>query len=147
MGDETFHSAFASRRFFSNDGKREPTERECLAVLWATGHLTTYPGGSGSVKRLGGRIQEVLSELCASLHERWDEYTASASWVKHTLPDPSLPNVILLFEILFAHQLRSTLDTLVLQMDGAGTAKGLDGFLNQGWQVLREVRSALEKGH
>ena len=90
-----------------------------------------HPRGQGSVERLGGWMQDVLAELCASWPERWDEYAAPACWVKRTLPDPSLPNRMSPFEILFARKPRTTLDTLVPQMDGADTAEGLDGFVEQ----------------
>ena len=38
-GEETFNIAFASHRFSLCDSRRGPTERECLAVLWAIGHF------------------------------------------------------------------------------------------------------------
>lgn len=36
---------FASHRFSRADGRRGPTERECMAVLWATGHYRPYLAG------------------------------------------------------------------------------------------------------
>lgn len=64
-----------------------------------------------------------------------------------TLPGPSLPNKISPFEILFTRVSRTSLGTLVPQMDGADAAEGLDGFVEQRRQVLREVRLASVRRH
>ena len=63
------------------------------------------------------------------------------------MPDPSLPGNMSPFEILFGRKPRTSLDTLVPQMDDSEATGGLDGFIEQRRQVLREVRQVLEKKH
>lgn len=37
--------AFSSHRFSESDSKREPTKKECIAVLYAVAHLKQYLSG------------------------------------------------------------------------------------------------------
>ena len=104
-----------------------------------------HPRAQGSVERLGGWIQDALSELCESWPERWDEYISPACWVKRTLPDPRLPGNMSPFEILLGRKPRTPLDTLTPQIDGADTAEGLDSFIERRQQVFSEVKSAMER--
>lgn len=48
-------------------------------------------------------------------------------------------------EILFVRKPRIPLDTLTAQLDGADTAEGPGGFVERRQQVLRKVKSALER--
>ena len=106
-----------------------------------------HPRGQGAVEWLGERIQDVLSELCVPCPERWDEYMALICWIKRTRPDPTLPGNMVPFKILFDHKPRTSLDTLVSQMDDSEVTRGLENFIKQRRQVLREVRQVLEKRH
>ena len=45
MGREERVLAFASHRFSKTDSRRGPTERECMAVLWAIKHFRQYVAG------------------------------------------------------------------------------------------------------
>ena len=104
-----------------------------------------HPRAQGSVKRLGGWIQDALSELCEAWPDRWDEYISPACWVKRTLPDPRLPGNMSPFEILLGRKPRTPLDTLTPQIDGADSAEGLDSFMERRQRVFNEVKSTMEK--
>ena len=43
--NKEFVIAFASHRFSKQDARRGPTERECMAILWATKHFRQYLAG------------------------------------------------------------------------------------------------------
>lgn len=107
--------------------------------------LTDHPRGQGSVERLGGWMQDVLSELCVSWPERWDEYGSPAFWIKCTSPDSNLSEYMFPFEILFGRKRQTSLGDLMPQMDGTETSGGLDSFVQQRHQRLQEVHSDLEK--
>ena len=92
-------------------------------------------------------MQEILSELCVSWPDRWDEYVAPACWIKRTLPDPSLPTNMTPFEILFGRSPRTSLDTLVPQVEDTDLTGGLDNFVEARRQNLRDVAIILEKRH
>ncbi|CAB1104547.1 unnamed protein product [Ectocarpus sp. CCAP 1310/34] len=63
--------AFASHRFSQTDARRGPTERECMAVLWAVDHFRPYLAG----RRWALRLMEYDLEL---------EWKAG---VEHVVPD------------------------------------------------------------
>ena len=106
-----------------------------------------HPRGQGTVERLGGWMLDMLAELCIAWPKRWDEYVAPACWIKRTLPDPTLPNNMTPFELLFGRKPRISLDTLVPQIDATDVSGGLDSFVESRRQNFREVRLALEKRH
>ena len=72
---------------------------------------------------------DMLAELCIAWPKRWDEYVAPACWIKRTLPDPTLPNNMTPFELLFGRKPRISLDTLVPQIDATDVSGGLDSFV------------------
>ena len=88
---------------------------------------------------------DMLAELCIAWPKRWDEYVAPACWLKRTLPDPTLPNNMTLFELLFGRKPRISPDTLVPQIDATDVSGGLDSFVESRRQNFREVRLALER--
>ena len=90
---------------------------------------------------------DMLVELCIAWPKRWDEYVAPACWIKRTLLDPTLPNTMTPFELLFGRKPRISLDTLVPQIDATDKSGGLDSFVESRRQNFREVRLALEKRH
>ena len=106
-----------------------------------------HPRGQGAVERLGGWLQELLSELCGNWPDRWDEYVSPAIWIKRTLPDLSLPSKMTPFEMLFGRPPRTSLDSLVPLEGEPDSATGLDNFVERRKQNMREVRLALEKRH
>lgn len=96
VGDVPRVTAFASHRWSRTDSRRGPTERECMAILWAVDHFKPY---------LAGRAFRLVTdcsaltwlfrsrELCPKLH-RWAlrlmEYDIIMVWksgVEHVLPD------------------------------------------------------------
>ena len=58
--------------------------------------------------------------------ERWDEYVSPACWIKRAMPDPTLPGNGSPFEILFGRKPRTSLDTIVPQMDDSEITGDLD---------------------
>lgn len=96
VGDSLRVVAFASHRFSRTDARRGPTERECMAVLWAVQHYRPY--------LLGRRFKLVTDcsaltwlfrsrDLCPKLH-RWAlrlaEHDMVLEWragTQHVLPD------------------------------------------------------------
>ena len=90
---------------------------------------------------------DMLEELCIAWPKRRDEYVAPACWIKHTLPDPTLPNNMTPFELLFGRKPRTSLDTLVPQIDATDRSGGLESFVESRRQNFREVWLALEKRH
>ena len=106
-----------------------------------------HPRGQGTVERLGGWMLDMLAELCIAWPKRWDEYVAPACWIKRTLPDPTIPNNMTPFELLFGRKPRISLDTLVPQIDATDISGGLDSFVESRRQNFREARLALEKRH
>ena len=104
-----------------------------------------HPRGQGSVERLGAWLIELLSELCQSWPQRWDEYVSPALWVKRTLPDLSLTPPLSPFELLFGRPPRTSLDSLVPTDDNLEASGGLDNFVERRKQNMREVRIALDK--
>ena len=141
---------FGVPRVIRSDGGGE-FEARCIQHLcrWLKADIqygpADHPRGQGAVERLGGWIQDVLSELCVPWPERWDEYVPPACWIKQSMPDPALPGNMSPFEILFGRKPRTSLDTLVPHMDDSEAAEGLDSFIEKRRQVLREVRQVLEK--
>eukprot|EP00903_Cladosiphon_okamuranus_P015718 g14508.t3 len=96
VGDVPRVIAFASHRWSRTDSRRGPTERECMAILWAVDHFKHY---------LAGREFKLVTDcsaltwlfrsrdLCPKLH-RWAlrlmEYDIIMVWkagVEHVLPD------------------------------------------------------------
>eukprot|EP00752_Nemacystus_decipiens_P017631 g15802.t1 len=96
VGDVPRVISFASHRWSRTDSRRGPTERECMAILWAVDHFKPY---------LAGRPFKLVTdcsaltwlfrsrELCPKLH-RWAlrlmEYDIVMVWksgVEHVLPD------------------------------------------------------------
>ena len=71
---------------------------------------------------------DMLAELCIAWPKRWDEYVLPACWIKRTLPDPSLPNNMTPFELLFGRKPRISLDTIVQHIDATDKPGGLDNF-------------------
>ena len=104
-----------------------------------------HPRGQGAVERLGGWLQEMLSELCKLWPDRWDEYVSPALWMKRTLPDASLPSNMSPFELLFGRPPRTSLDTLVPLSGEAENTRGLDNFVEQRRQNMLEVRQVMER--
>ena len=134
----------------SCDGGREFTADVVKHVCrWTQADIrfgpSDHPRGQGAVERLGGWLQEMLSELCKSWPDRWDEYVSPALWMKRTLPDVSLPSNMSPFELLFGRRPRTSLDTLVPGAGVTDNTKGLDNFVEQRRQNLLEVRLAMEK--
>lgn len=75
----------------SCDGGREFTADVVKHVCrWTQADIrfgpSDHPRGQGAVERLGGWLQEMLSELCKSWPDRWDEYVSPALWMKRCLP-------------------------------------------------------------
>ena len=90
---------------------------------------------------------DMLAELYITWPKRWDEYVVPACWIKRTLPDPTLPNNMTPFEVLFGRKPRISLDTLVPQIDATDRSGRLDSFVESRRQNFREVWLALEKRH
>ena len=90
---------------------------------------------------------DMLAELCIAWPKRWDKYVAPFCWTKRTLPDPTLPNNMTPFELLFGRKPRISLDTPVPQIDATDRSGGLNSFVEGRRQNFREVRLALEKRH
>ena len=87
--------------------------------------------GSSFSPSTPGWVQDVLSKLCSSCPEPWDEYTSAACWIKRTLPDPNLSGQRSPFEILFGRKPQTSLDTLVPHVDDTETTGGRDYFVKQ----------------
>ena len=121
---------FGVPRVVRSDGGGE-FEARCIQHLcrWLKADIqhgpAEHPRGQGAVERLGGWIQDVLSELCVPWPERWDEYVSLACWIKRTMHDPTLPCNMSPFEILFGRKPRTSLDTLVPQKDDSRGSRGV----------------------
>ena len=87
----------------------------------------------------------MLAELCRAWPDRWDKYVAPARWIKHTLPDSSLPSKLTAFELLFERKPQTCLDSLVPLLDNATQPGSLDNFVKQIKQNLFEVRRVLDR--
>ena len=55
----------------------------------------------------------MLVEVCVTWPKIWDEYVSPACWIKRHLSDPTLPNNMTLFELMFGRKPHVSLDTLV----------------------------------
>ena len=134
-------------RVLRSDGGRE-FNRDVVKHLcrWLRADIqfspANHPHGQGTVERLGGWMLDMLAEQCIPWPKRWGEYVAPACWIKRTLPDPTLPNNMTPFELLFGQKLRISLDTLVPQIDATDISGGLDSFVESRRQKSREVRLA-----
>ena len=106
-----------------------------------------HPRGQGAVERLGGWMLNMLAELCIAWSKRWDQHVSPACWIKRTLPDPTTPNNMTPFELLFGRKPRISPDIFVPLMDATDWSVGLDGFVENRRQIFREVRQALETRH
>ena len=142
---------FGVPRVIRSDGGRE-FEYDVVKHLcrWLKADIqfgpAEHPRGQGAIERLGGWIQDILSELGVAWPDRWDDYVSPACWVKRTLPDPSLPKNLSPFEMLFGRKPRTSLDSLLPRID-TDMEEGLDNFVETRRQYLREVRLVLEKRH
>lgn len=92
-------------------------------------------------------MQDVLSEVCRPWLERWDEYAELACWMKRTMPDPSLPKIMSLFQILFGRSPCTPVDALVLQVDDGEEVLGLENSVERQRQRAQQVQAALVKRH
>lgn len=66
-----------------------------------------HPGAQGAVERMGGWLQEVMSELRKSWPRIWDRYVLPACWIQRVTPDPSLPSSPTPFRLLFGRDART----------------------------------------
>ena len=115
---------FGVPRNFRSDGGGELRSGILKSLChWLKARLDFGPAdhsrGQSAVERFGGWLQEMLAELCRAWPDRWDEYVASACWIKYTLPDSSLPSQMAAFELLFGRKPRTSLDSLVPLLDDA----------------------------
>jgi len=106
---------------------------------------SNHPRAQGAVERVGGWLQEVLSELCKSWPRIWDRYVLPACWIQRVTPDPSLPSSPTPFRLLFGRDARTQLDSITPVVDGVEYKGGLDAFVADKQQAFREVRKALEE--
>ena len=115
---------FGVSKCISCDGGREFSAEVVQHVCrWLQADIrfgpADHPRGQGAVERLGGWLQEMLSELCKAWPDRWDEYVSPALWMKRTLPDTSLPSNMSPFELLFGRPPRTSLHSCTpLRRDG-----------------------------
>ena len=106
---------------------------------------SNHPRAQGAVERVGGWLQEVLSELCKSWPRIWDRYVLPACWIQRVTPDPSLPSSPTPFRLLLGRDARTQLDSITPVVDGVEYKGGLDAFVADKQQAFREVRKALEE--
>ena len=106
---------------------------------------TTHPRAQGSVERLGGWLQEALSELCVNWPERWDEYVSIATWIHRMEPDESLPHHASPYKMLFGRDPRTPLDQLSPGLDNSGPVRGLERTVEEQRRISVEVKRILEK--
>ena len=104
-----------------------------------------HPRSQGAVERMGGRLHEVMTELCKNWPGRWDEYVGAACWIQRTTPNPRLPSSGTPFRILFGRDARSNLDALTPTLDGDTFRTGLDNFMAEKQQTFLEVRGILKR--
>lgn len=77
-----------------------------------------------------------------------EEYIALASWIRQISPDPTLPNAVIPFRILFGRKLRTTLDALMSETDAGPDMGGVDTFFVQEQRRgFKEVRVILSERH
>lgn len=96
VGDTSRVISFASHRFSRTDARRGPTERECMAVLWAVNHFRPYLLGRPFTLVTDCSALTWLfrsRDLCPKLH-RWAlrlmEHDMTLEWragTQHVLPD------------------------------------------------------------
>lgn len=86
-----------------------------------------------------------MPELRAAWPKPWDGYIVPACWIKRTLPDMALSGNLSPFELLFSRKLQIAHDTLVPHVCDTELSAGLDAFIDQLRQILRDSRQALCK--
>lgn len=137
------------KRISCNGGKEFTAEVVAHVCRWLQADIrygpADHPRGQGAVERLGGWLQEMLSELCKVWPDRWDEYVSPTLWMKRTLPDANLPSNMSPFELLFGRPPRTSLDTLVPLSGETENTRGLDNFVEQRRPNMLEVRRAMER--
>lgn len=99
------------------------------------------PRGQGTAERKGAWLQGILSELCNTCLDNWDEYyVMPACWVKSNWHVATLPSNMAPFRILYSRDPRTPLDTLLSSPDGEEMEEDLKGFANRQKQVFREMK-------
>ena len=97
-----------------------------------------HPRAQGAIERVGGWLQEVLSELCKSWPRIWDRYVLPACWIQRVTPDPSQPSSPTPFRLLFGRDTRIQLDSITPVVDGVEYQGGLDAFVADQQQASRD---------
>lgn len=102
-----------------------------------------HPRAQGTVERMGGWLQEMLTQLCAAWPRRWDEYVPIATWIHRMEPDDSLTGGASPYRMLFGRDPRTQLDDLAPTLDDDAVGAGLERTIEDKRQMAREVRTAL----
>ena len=74
-------------------------------------------------------MKDVSSEIFKTWATRWDEYVAPACRIERATSDPSLPSAMTPFQLLFDRSPRTTLGTLIPQMDDMEATGGLTNLI------------------
>lgn len=88
---------------------------------------------------LGEWLLDIISELCVSWLNRWDEYVSPAIWTKRTLPDISLSSNMSLIKLPFGRKPCRSRDSFAPISDEAEIIGELNNFVGQHEQNMREV--------
>ena len=101
------------------------------------------PRGQGAAERTGAWLQGVLSELCATCPNHWDEYVMPACWIRNNLPDATLSPNMTPFRVLLGRNPRTALDTLLPSPDGEQTGGDVQAFVDRQKHVFQETETSL----
>lgn len=127
---------FGNPAYIRSDTRREFTAKVVSHVRrWLKLEIDNgqahRPRGQGNVKRVEVWIHDVLSEICESRPERWDEYVIVACWIKRTMPDSALTSHLMPFYLPFRRKLCTQQDALVPQVNDCVEHGGLNNFIEK----------------
>ena len=79
-----------------------------------------HPRAQGTVERLGGWLQEIITELCISWPNKWDDDVSVATSIYRMEPDDRLPNKASPYRMFFGREPRTPPDQLSPTLDNSG---------------------------
>ena len=100
---------------------------------------TNHPRAQGAAERLGGRLQEALTQLCHSWPQRWDDFVPVATWVHRVTPDEHLPDNASPYRILLGREPRSHIDVMTQALDDASFDHGLERTVADQQRMTQEI--------